>query len=81
MTVIKLTDSQIDSVVVADLQESHRLVRAADKDKGGYPLDVDEELLHAIEVVLKYYMPSSTYRKWQEYVLNDMVTKEQQEKT
>lgn len=71
MTFIELTDLQIEGVVVADLQESHKLVRVADKDEGGYPLDVDEELLHAIEVVLKFYMTASSYRKWQEEVLDE----------
>ena len=78
MVTVELTDSQIAGIIVADLQESHKLVRVADKDEGGQLLDVDEELLHAIEVVLKYYMPPSAYRKWQERVLDDMVTKEQQ---
>lgn len=81
MVTVELTDSQIAGIIVADLQESHKLVRVADKARGGHPLDVDEELLHAIEAVLKYYMPPSTYRKWQEEVLNEYVTKEQQEKT
>ncbi len=81
MVTVELTDLQIVGIIVADLQESHRLVRVADKDEGGQLIDVDEELLYAIEVVLKYYMPSSTYRKWQESILEELVTKEQQEKT
>ena len=55
---------QVDALIIKDLQEAHRINSKIDRDEGGEELEVDWQLLTAIESVLAYYMPKSEYDQW-----------------
>jgi hypothetical protein len=55
---------QVDAIIIKDLKEAHRINSKPDRDESGEELDVDFELLKALESVLAYYMPASEYKEW-----------------
>ncbi len=66
---IKLTNDQIDQVVIADLKFMYKILKKPDRDEGGYLLEPDNEMLAAIDKVVRYYMTPEQQKEW----LNEMV--------
>jgi hypothetical protein len=65
-----LTIDQIDSIVVSELQFALEAALVAEKDEGGYYLDIDMELVNALTVALKYFMDRDSYQSYMNYVAN-----------
>ena len=60
-----LSDDYIDDITVASLMESYSLFSEPDKDEGGQEIEVDYDLLAAIEKVLgEVYMSKSDFNDW-----------------
>jgi hypothetical protein len=60
-----LTDEYADNVTVASLMDSYNLFSEPDKDEGGQEIEVDYDLLAAIEKVLgEVYMSKSDFNDW-----------------
>ena len=65
-----LTMDQIDDIVVSELQFALETALIAEKDEGGYYLDIDMELVNALTVTLKYFMDRDSYQSYMNYVTN-----------
>ena len=60
-----LTDEYVDDVVIVSLMDSYNLFSKPDKDEGGQEIEVDHDLLAAIEKVLgDVYMRKSDFNDW-----------------
>ena len=60
-----LTDDYRDDITVASLMESYNLFSKPDKDEGGQEIEVDYDLLAAIEKVFgEVYMSKSDFNAW-----------------
>ena len=60
-----LADEFVDNVTVASLMDSYDLFSKPDKDEGGCEIEVDYDLLAAIEKVLgEVYMSKSDFNVW-----------------
>ena len=60
MSSVELTWLQIEQVVVTELKEAHnRETTIYDDD-----WNINTELVSAIEMVLRYYMPADKYLEW-----------------
>lgn len=60
-----LTDEYADNVTVASLMDSYNLFSKPDKDEGGQEIEVDHDLLAAIEKVLgEVYMGKADFNDW-----------------
>jgi hypothetical protein len=66
----ELSMDQIDEVVVSELQFALEAAIVAEKDEGGYYLDIDMELVNALTVTLKYFMDRDSYQSYMNYVTN-----------
>lgn len=61
---VELTWDQIDSIVIGELKGCYETQMEHDPESRDY------ELIHALDVVLKYYMHFSDYNEWK-YSLED----------
>ena len=60
-----LTDEYADNVTVASLMDSYDLFSQPNTDEGGHEIEVDHDLLAAIEKVLgEVYMGKSDFNDW-----------------
>ena len=60
-----LTDEYADNVTVASLMDSYDLFSKPNTDEGGQEIEVDYDLLAAIEKVLgEVYMSKSDFNDW-----------------
>ena len=60
-----LTDEYADNVTVASLMDSYDLFSKPNTDEGGQAIEVDYDLLAAIEKVLgEVYMSKSDFNDW-----------------
>lgn len=60
-----LTDDYMDDITVVSLMDSYNLFSEPDKDEGGQEIEVDYDLLAAIEKVLgEVYMSKSDFNDW-----------------
>jgi hypothetical protein len=67
---VKLTMDQIDSIVVSELQFALEVAIVPNRDEGGYDLGIDEDLVEALTVTLKYFMDANSYQNYMNYVTN-----------
>ena len=60
-----LTDEYVDDVVIVSLMDSYNLFSQPSTDEGGQEIEVDHDLLAAIEKVLgDVYMRKSDFNDW-----------------
>jgi hypothetical protein len=57
---IELTDEQTEFIAEEELKISYKV------NKDEFPEDRDEELIFALEVVLKYFMGASNFNEWKD---------------
>ena len=63
---IKLVDEQIDRIIIDELKNDYRLnVEPNRVDCSNDVIAADQSLLDAIKSVLRYYMSSKEYERWQ----------------
>lgn len=75
---IELTDEQVEAIVVEDLKYSLELQFSLNKDEGGQYLDIDQEIVDALKVVLRYYMiPKEAEEYLREVALQELTTQAQ----
>lgn len=61
---IQLTYDMVDHIMIEELKGIYKRNLIPNTDEGGWPLDVDEEVLNAVDVLLAYIMPPSEYEEW-----------------
>lgn len=61
---IQLTYDMVDHIMIEELKDIYSRNFIPNTDEGGYPMDVDDEVLNAVDVLLAYIMPSSEYEEW-----------------
>jgi len=65
MATIEVTDDMLDSLVIQSLKQDYLLCAKPDKmDHTDDFLDVDYELLHALDKVIRYYLSRDEYKEW-----------------
>ena len=66
MVKIKLVDDQIDRIIIDELKNDYRINLGPNRiDCSDDVLDPDQDLLDAIKRVLRYYMNTQEYERWE----------------
>jgi len=66
MVKIKLVDDQIDRIIIDELKNDYRINLVPNRiDCSDDVLDPDQDLLDAIKRVLRYYMNTQEYERWE----------------
>ena len=60
----KLTYDMVDHIMIEELKDIYNRNKVVNRDEGGWPLDEDEEVLNAVDVLLAYIMSPSEYEEW-----------------
>jgi len=62
---VTITEDQAEAIIVTSLMELYDIVNRPNRiDNSDYIIDPDEDLLHAVEVVLGEYMRPSEHVLW-----------------
>jgi len=64
MRTIELTDEFIEHIVITELKSTYEMNLNMYDDEGGTPMDPDDNILDAVETLLKYFMPYTEAMKY-----------------